>query len=136
MQESGRRRTRIVGLTIAVVVALVAAVAIDGEVDVPEWANVPGVDLPFFGDDPLLCDLAVVDSTAVRIELSGAPDVIDDFVHVHVNGEPTPEYQMVDHVAIVSLPTDGSDVHLSVATAPGVDERFWCGSANGNGVSE
>ncbi len=136
MLESGRRRTRIVGLTVAVVVAVTVAVMIDGEVDVPEWANVPGVDLPFFGDDPLLCDLVVVDASTVRVELSGAPDVIDDFVHVHVNGEPAPEFEMVDHVAIVLVPADGSEVHLSVATEPGVDERFWCGTANRDGVSE
>ena len=136
MGDSVGRRSRIVGLTLAVVIALAAAVLIDGEVDVPGWANVPGVDLPFVGDDPLNCDVVAVDATTVRVELSGADDVIDDFVHVHVNGEPSPESEMVGHVAIVSLPADRADVHLSVATEPGAVERFWCGSANSNGVIE
>jgi hypothetical protein len=131
------RRTRIIGLTVAVLVAAIAAVFIDGEVDVPEWANVPGVDLPFVGDDPLRCDVIAVDATTVQVELSGAPNIIDDYVHLYVNGEPAQESVRGERSFAVSLPEDGSDTHLSVATTPEANERFWCGTANNReGVTE
>ena len=124
-------------LLVAVLAAAGAAVAIDGEIDVPEWANVPGVDLPFVGDDPLRCDVLALDGSSVRVQLSGAPKIIDDYVHPHVNGEPVPGIAIVDHAFVVPLPADGSAAHLSVATTAGSDDRFWCGSADlERGVTE
>jgi hypothetical protein len=124
----GRWRLRTTLLAVVVVIAAAASVVVDAEIDVPEWANVPGVDLPFVGDDPLRCDV-VAATGGVRIELAGDSDSIDDYRHVWVNGVVVEGLELQDRRAELSF-EDDDVVHLAVSPTRQSDSRFWCGSAS------
>ena len=115
-------------LAVAVVIAAAASLLFDLEVDVPEWANVPGVDLPFVGDDPLICDVVAAPG-GVAVELSGSPDTIDDYRHVWVNGEIDRDMPLQGRRAEVAF-IDDDELHLAVSRTRERDDRFWCGSAS------
>lgn len=122
-------------LAVAVVIAAAASLLFDLEVDVPEWANVPGVDLPFVGDDPLRCDV-VAAPAGVVVELAGSPDTIDDYRHVWVNGEIDGDLVVGERRVEVEFADEG-ELHLAVSRTRRWDDRFWCGSAsNVDGILE
>ncbi|NEP51028.1 MAG: hypothetical protein F6K65_20400 [Moorea sp. SIO3C2] len=125
---SGRWRRRTTVLAAVVVIAAAASLLFDIEVDVPDWANVPGVDLPFVGDDPLVCDVVDADPD-MMVVLSGSPDTIGDHRFVWVNGE-IDDALVLDGDRVQVSFGDAELIHLAVSTTREHDDRFWCGSAD------
>ena len=87
-------------------------------IDLPSWANLPGVDIPLFGDtDAIDCKLAQIEDTD-RVEITivdGDSNTHGDYVHVWNAG------QVVDPSEVVRV----SDSVLQSSSTPGIEEQFY-----------
>ncbi len=103
-------------------------------IDLPEWANVPGVDLPVVGDtDQIDCKLAQIDGTRdVEITIvDGDKTTYPDYLHVWNNGNLVDAAQVdrrADDVLVVPS-TNGTDEQFySISIEPVRDGRVFCES--------
>jgi hypothetical protein len=110
-----------IGIAVAGFLALFALLGLLGAgdiIDLPAWANVPGVDLPIVGDkDAIDCKLEQVAGTR-NVEITivdGDSSKYPNYVHVFNNGD------LVDEAEIDRL----SDEVLIVSSTDGVDEQFY-----------
>ncbi len=113
------RRRLLIGFASAVaVLAGLSVLGVDDVIDLPEWANVSGVDIPLLGDTDIIdCRLDQVDGTR-RVEISivdGDESTYSRYVHVWNNGN------IVDP-DLVDRP---SDDRLISASKPGTDEQWY-----------
>ena len=103
-------------------------------IDLPEWANVPGVDLPVVGDtDQIDCKLAQIDGTR-NVEITivdGDESTYTEYVHVWNNGNLIDADQVdrqSDHVLVVPS-TNGTDEQFySISIEPVREGRVFCES--------
>jgi len=125
------------GLAAASIVGVFVALGLLGAgdvIDLPAWANVPGVDLPLVGDtDAIDCRLAQVDgSRNVEIRIvDGDDSTYPDYEHVWNNGnlvDPT----MIDRQApdfLIVPSTEGTDEQFySISIEPVREGRVFCES--------
>lgn len=119
-----------------VVAALLAiAVLAGGDViDLPAWANLPGVDVPIVGDtDAIDCRLAQIDGTdRVTITIvDGDSDTYSQYVNVWNAGELVPDSELnrVSDSVIESSSTPGlAEQFYSISIEPVREGRVFCES--------
>ena len=135
-EPAGSTRLRTVALLAAAgVLALVgASVAIGDEIDLPAWANVPGVDLPLLGDtDAIDCRLRQVDDTS-QVEITivdGDESTYDEYQWVFNNGQfvDAEDVERLASDTIISSSREGADEQFyAVALVPDPEGRVFCGS--------
>lgn len=105
------------GVVLAILLGI-AALAGGDIIDLPAWANLPGVDVPIVGDtDAIDCRLAQIDDTdRVRITIvDGNEDTYADYVHVWNAG------QIVDPSEITRV----ADDIIESSSTPGIEEQFY-----------
>jgi len=91
---------------------------VDDVIDLPEWANVRGVDVPLIGDmDVIDCRLEQIDDTRrVRVAIvDGDESTYARYVHVWNNG----------HIVDPDLVERPSDDLMISASKPGTDEQWY-----------
>ena len=115
------RMKKRIGIAVAGIVAIFAIFGLLGAgdiIDLPEWANIPGIDLPIVGDtDAIDCKLEQVEGTR-NVEITivdGDSTTYPDYIYVFNNGN------LVDQAQIDRL----SDEVLVVPSTDGVDEQFY-----------
>jgi len=111
-------------------------VGVDDVIDLPAWAQIPGVDVPLIGDtDQLGCELHQVEGTTdVRITLSdGDESTYDEYIYVFNNGE----FRQPEEITRLSPDTLISpsreyfgDQWFSIATEPLRESRVYCSNIN------
>lgn len=108
-------------IAVSAVFASIIAVGIlagSDVIDLPAWANLPGVDVPGLGDtDAIDCRLAQIgDTDRVQITIvDGNLESHGDFVHVWNAGN------IVDPSEIVRV----SDSVIESSSTPGLEEQFY-----------
>lgn len=122
-----------------VVAALAVVSGLTGAdlIDLPAWANVPGVDLPIVGDkDAIDCRLSIADADAdpIRIQIDivdGNSDSYGDYQYVWNNGNlvDSTEYERpADDQLIVPIHDDKPEQFFSVSIDPIREGRVYCES--------
>lgn len=116
---------------------LLGALGAGDIVDLPAWANVPGVDLPLVGDkDAIDCRLSIADDTndPVQIQIDvvdGDKDTYPDYQYVWNNGnlvdDTTYERPAVDQL-IVPVQDDKPEQFFSISIEPVREGRVYCES--------
>lgn len=110
-----------VALAVGGVIAALFVIALlaGGDIiDLPAWANLPGVDIPVVGDtDAVDCRLSQIgDTDRVMITIvDGDTDTHGDYVHVWNAGE------LVDPSELVRV----SDSVIESSSTPGLVEQFY-----------
>lgn len=134
-KKRSRWRAALIGLVAAFGLLIGASLAGIGDVvDLPEWANVRGVDVPLIGNTDLLgCRLSQVDGTTdveIRI-VDGDESTYDDFQFVFNNGDLRDAEELTrvssDRIISPSRP-DAITQFYSIATEPDRDSRVFCSS--------
>ena len=112
----------------------IAALAGGDIIDLPAWANLPGVDVPIVGDtDAIDCRLSQIGETdRVRITIvDGNEDTYADYVHVWNAGrivDPSEITRVSDDV-IESSSTEGIvEQFYSISIEPIEEGRVFCES--------
>ena len=101
-------------------------------IDLPEWANIPGIDIPLIGDnDAIDCKLRQIDDTRnVRITIiDGDKTTYSSYVHVWNNGnliEATD--RPLDEVLIVSSDPTKDEQFYAISIDPVPEGRVFCES--------
>ena len=134
-KKSRRWKAPLIGLVAVVAVLVGASAAGVGDViDLPEWANVQGVDVPLIGDtDNLNCRLSQVEGTTdveIRI-MDGDESTYDDFQYVFNNGElrDAEELTRVSSDVIISPSRPNAVTQFyAIATEPLPEARLFCSS--------
>ena len=131
---------RLVAAVLVIVIAAAGYSVITGEeIDLPEWANIPGVDLPVIGDtDRIDCRLSFADRDAepilIQIDVvDGNADTYADYQYVWNNGnlvDSTGFERPSDDQFIVPVRDDQEDQFFSISIEPEREERVWCESIN------
>lgn len=120
------------------VLAIVGALGAGDIIDLPGWANVPGVDVPLIGDkDAIDCRLSIADDTStpvvVRINIvDGNTETHVDYQYVWNNGN------LVDNTMFERLAADellvpvqddtNAEQFFSVSIVPEREGRVFCES--------
>ena len=127
-----RRRWLAAGGALALLLAVLLADGTD-VIDLPEWANVEGIDVPLIGDtDQIDCRLRAVDGAdlvEVRI-VDGDESTYADYVHVWRNGN------LLDAADVERVDTDlfrvpgekGVEQFYAISTIPDRADRLFCES--------
>lgn len=87
-------------------------------IDLPGWANLPGVDVPLVGDtDQIDCRLAQIgDTDRVQITIvDGDEETHSDYIHVWNAGE------LVDESELTRV----SDSIIESSSTEGIEEQFY-----------
>ena len=106
------------GGTILILLITFSVLAGRDLIDLPAWANLPGVDIPLVGDtDAIDCRLTQIgDTDRVQIMIvDGDADTYASFVHVWNAGE------IVDPSEVVRV----SDDIIESSSAEGIVEQFY-----------
>ena len=133
-------RTKKLAAAAAVVVAgLIGLSVLTGQdvIDLPEWANVPGVDLPVIGDtDQIDCRLSIADENAdpvlIQIDVvDGDADTYSDYQYIWNNGnlvDSTGFERIADDRFVVPVGSDRPEQFFSISIEPERENRVWCES--------
>ena len=117
---------------LAALVALVIGVnASDGEIDLPAWTNIDGIDVPFVGDtDVLDCKLSNPSGVTVQLELvDGDSALYPDFEHVWWNGNLVePADVSTIGVGLFEVQAEPGEQFFAVSTLPDREDRTFCES--------
>lgn len=105
------------GIVLAILFGI--AVLAGGDIiDLPSWANLPGVDIPIVGDtDAIDCRLTQIDDTD-RVQITivdGDAETYAEYVHVWNAG------QIVDPSEITRVSNDV----IESSSTPGIEEQFY-----------
>ncbi len=123
------------GLGVVFTVLIVIGLLAGGDViNLPAWANIPGVDIPLVGDtDAIDCRLAQIDrSDRVQITIvDGDESTYSQYVHVWNAGnivDPSEVERVADNI-IESSSTPGLDEQFySISIEPVGEGRVYCES--------
>ena len=113
-----KKKIALAGGGVVSVVVVLALLAGGDIIDLPAWANLPGVDVPIVGDtDAIDCRLAQIgDTDRVMITIvDGDIDTHADYVHVWNAGE------LVDPDELVRV----SDSVIESSSTEGIVEQFY-----------
>lgn len=134
-----KRKPLLISAGIALCAVVLLGVLRAGDIiDLPAWANVPGVDLPIIGDkDAIDCRLSIADAdaTPIRIKI----DIVDgdkathaDYAYVWNNGnlvDDTVYERLADDELIVPVQdTEATEQFFSVSIEPVREGRVFCES--------
>lgn len=118
--------------------ALVGALGAGDVIDLPAWANIPGVDVPLIGDkDAIDCRLSIADDTdtPVRVRINivdGNVETHTDYQYVWNNGnlvDNTMFERLADDELIVPVQDDtNAEQFFSVSIVPEREGRVFCES--------
>jgi hypothetical protein len=119
------------GLAAAVVAVALIGVGSDGEIDLPGWTDIPGIDVPFIGDSDVLdCRLSNPEGVLVQMELvDGDESTYGDFQHVWWNGNLIDDEAVtrVD-VGVFQISAEVGEQFFALSTLPDPDDRTFCES--------
>ncbi len=138
-EKSPSRRRRWLGGAVVVLVGVVGFSAATGQdlIDLPAWANIPGVDLPVIGDkDAIDCRLSIADASAdpVRVQIDitdGRSETYGDYQFVWNNGnlvDSTGFDRPSDSRFIVPAISDRPEQFFSISIEPEREGRVFCES--------
>ncbi len=117
--------------------ALLGVLGAGDIIDLPAWANVPGVDLPLVGDkDAIDCRLSIADDTSdpVHIQIDivdGRAESYVEYQYVWNNGnlvDSTVYERPADSRLIVPVQDDKPEQFFSVSIEPIREGRVYCES--------
>ena len=121
-------------LGVAFVALVGASIAVGGEIDLPAWANVRGVDIPLLGDtDAIDCRLRQLDDSD-RVEITivdGDESTYDQYQWVFNNGDfvDAADLERLSSDTIISSSREGFEEQFyAVALVPDPEGRVFCGS--------
>lgn len=129
-----KKKVGIAGAAIAGFFVVLGLLGAGDIIDLPEWANVPGVDLPVVGDtDQIDCRLAQIDGTRdVEITIvDGDRETYPDYVHVWNNGnlvEATEIDRQADDFLVVPSTAGTDEQFYSISIEPVREGRIYCES--------
>ena len=133
--EQKRSRMKMLAVTGLAGVALLGGLSFAGVgdvIDLPAWAQIPGVDAPIVGDtDHLTCRLNQVEGTTdVEITIvDGDESTYSQYIYVFNNGDvrDPDEITRVDNETLISPSRPYTDEQwYSIATEPVRESRVFC----------
>lgn len=135
--SSTKKRVLLGGGVIVAGLVLVGALSGGDIIDLPAWANVPGVDLPIVGDkDAIDCRLSIVEGSADPLQIQ--IDIVDgneesymDYQYVWNNGnlvDDTVYTRTSADQLLVPVQDNKSEQFFSVSIDPVREGRVYCES--------